>query len=183
MPVDVKSEVSFFKTNASLLACSGAAGSLYNLESEAKPFGSMAKRIDDFSQLATTEDLCATMIEHDMNRIYPTLYRLVCALSVTSAGVERTFSAMKRVQTGVRTILGDAWLANLLLLTLKSDLTKTIDKDAVIEAFNKMAHHRVPKKIVGWLRVSADNFFGMAPPCQARAPFQAGICFGRLSVG
>ncbi|GMF49553.1 unnamed protein product [Phytophthora fragariaefolia] len=51
---------------------------------------------------------------------------------------------MKRVKTRLRTTLGDAWLANLLLLILKSDLTKPIDKDAVIEAFNKMAHHRAP---------------------------------------
>ncbi|GMF58784.1 unnamed protein product [Phytophthora fragariaefolia] len=41
---------------------------------------------------ATTEDLCATMIQHDMNRIYPTLYRLLCALSVTSATPERSKS-------------------------------------------------------------------------------------------
>ncbi|GMF24530.1 unnamed protein product [Phytophthora fragariaefolia] len=128
-----------------VIACLFAAGlPLYNLESDTKRFGSMAKRIDDFSQLATTEDLCVTMIQHDMNRIYPTLYRLVCALSVTSAGVERSSSAKKRVKTRLRTTLGDAWLGNLLLLTLKSDLTKTMDKDAVIEAFNEMAHHRAP---------------------------------------
>ncbi|GMG17264.1 unnamed protein product [Phytophthora fragariaefolia] len=105
-------------------------GSLDNLESEAKCFGSMAKRIDDFSQLATTEDLCATMIQHDMDRTYPMLYRLVClvcVLPVASAGVERSFSAMKQDKIRLRTTLGDAWLSNLLLLTLESDLTKTID--------------------------------------------------------
>ncbi|GMF37370.1 unnamed protein product [Phytophthora fragariaefolia] len=54
---------------------------------------------------------------------------------------------MKGVGTRLRTTLGDAWLANLLLLTLESDLTKTFDKDAVIEAFNTMAHHVPPQNL------------------------------------
>ncbi|GMF14390.1 unnamed protein product [Phytophthora fragariaefolia] len=104
------------------------------------------------------------MIQRGMNIIYPTLYLLVCLVSglfVRSVGVERSFSAIASslrmtstptlLTNRLRTKLGDAWLSNILLLTLESDLTKTTDNDGVIEVVNGTSpgcdadgHHRAP---------------------------------------
>ncbi|KAE8904142.1 hypothetical protein PF003_g11845 [Phytophthora fragariae] len=81
----------------------------------------------------------------DNNNIFPTLYRLiclVCVLPVSTATTERSFSAMKRIKTRLRTTMGDTWMSDLMLLAIERDLTNKVDKDAVIDLFNDITPRR-----------------------------------------
>ncbi|KAE8875687.1 hypothetical protein PF005_g13106 [Phytophthora fragariae] len=77
---------------------------------------------------------------------FPTLHRLirlVCVLPVSTAETERSFSAMKRLKTRLRTTMREAWMSDLLLLSIEKDLSATVDHEATLDAFRDLRDRRI----------------------------------------
>ena len=69
---------------------------------------------------------------------FPTLYKLIriaLTIAVSTAHCERTFSALKRIKTYLRTTMGEQRLSDIALLSIERDLSNSISFDDVIERF------------------------------------------------
>ncbi|KAF4150026.1 hypothetical protein GN958_ATG00819, partial [Phytophthora infestans] len=84
-----------------------------------------------FKDLKTTEDLCPTIYSTDNQAFFPSLHRLVQLICVLPSQDDRS-------------TMGDSWMSNLMLLAMERDLTNSIDKDEVIDAFNALTTRRIP---------------------------------------
>ena len=76
--------------------------------------------------------------------MYPNIRVLVsmlCTLPVTSCSAERSFSAVKRIKTALRSSMGTARLTGLALLHLHRDIPLEISK--VIDEFARRHHRRL----------------------------------------
>ena len=71
------------------------------------------------------------------------LIELVLPLPITTASVERTFSALKRIKTVARNKIGDEQLKDLAILAIESKLSNEIETSEVIEIFAKMKDRRI----------------------------------------
>ena len=69
---------------------------------------------------------------------FPTLlklYQIALTLAVGTAQCERTFSALKRIKTYLRTTMSEQRLSDISLLSTEKDLSKKINFEDVIDKF------------------------------------------------
>ena len=69
---------------------------------------------------------------------FPTLvklYQIALTLAVSTAQCERTFSALKRIKTYLRTTMSEQRLSDISLLSIEKDLSKKINFEDVIDKF------------------------------------------------
>jgi hypothetical protein len=74
---------------------------------------------------------------------YPTLtqaYSIIVATPVSSCTAERSFSALKRVKTRLRSTMLQARLEGLLLISVERELANDIDTDRIINDFGKSSN-------------------------------------------
>ncbi|GKC14074.1 zinc finger MYM-type protein 1-like protein [Tanacetum coccineum] len=64
------------------------------------------------------------------------LIRLVLTLPVSTASVERAFSAMKIVKNRLRNKMGDVFLSDNLVLYIEKDIAETFSLDSVLDDFS-----------------------------------------------
>ena len=118
-------------------------------ESELKPMAShygLDDDLDNECQLAhrslsgqnleTTMDVYRNLLP--LQAAFPTLiklYQIALTLAVSTAQCERTFSALKRIKTYLRTTMSEQTLADMSLLSIEKDLSKEIDFEEVIKRF------------------------------------------------
>jgi hypothetical protein len=69
---------------------------------------------------------------------------LMVALTIpaASASAERSFSALKRIKTHLRTTMTDERLSNITLLSVHNARAKTLDEDRIIDSFASLAKRR-----------------------------------------
>jgi hypothetical protein len=80
--------------------------------------------------VATTKDIC-----------YPLVYRLlklVQALPVATATVERCFSALNLVKTDLSNKIGDEHLSHRLICYVEKELLRKVTNEAVVDRFMNM---------------------------------------------
>ena len=78
----------------------------------------MKKRVSDLMEFINVNDLSDAM---------PELFRLcvlILTISSTTASVERSFSALKRIKTYQRNTTGENRISGLCLMSIKADLLK-----------------------------------------------------------
>ncbi|KAJ4935952.1 hypothetical protein JOQ06_017477 [Pogonophryne albipinna] len=85
-----------------------------------------------FPSLVEVLDSCPTDIFPQMNR----LLRALVTLPITSCTLERVFSTVSRVKTGVRASMNTDRLNSLSLLSFERELTESLDYKDIISVFN-----------------------------------------------
>ena len=70
------------------------------------------------------------------------LFRIALTLAVSTAQCERSFSALKRIKTYLRTTMSEQRLSDMSLLSIERDLSNTISFDDVIERFENSDKNR-----------------------------------------
>jgi len=76
---------------------------------------------------------------------YPLVYRLitlVLTLPVSTASVERAFSAMNIIKSDVRTNMNDEWLNSLLMVFIERDTTELVSNEEVMSRYQTMRPRR-----------------------------------------
>ena len=70
------------------------------------------------------------------------LVKLVLTLPVTTATVERSFSAMKYIKNELRNRMGDRWMNDCLIVYIEKDIACCIDNETMMQRFQNMKTHR-----------------------------------------
>jgi len=70
--------------------------------------------------------------------IYPNMYKLMqvaLTLPISSSTCERSFSAMRRIKTWLRSSMLQNRFNNLAIISIENDISKKIDKEAILDLF------------------------------------------------
>ena len=67
-------------------------------------------------------------------------YQIACAIPVTTAETERSFSCMKRVKTYLRSTMGDDRLGDLSTLSINRERTAKLEMDEIVNNFQSVLH-------------------------------------------
>ena len=97
-------------------------------------------------ETASCSDVLKTLSK--IKSAFPDLTRyaaLALTMPVSSAGAERSFSAMKRVKSYLRSTMADTRLSNLCLISIERSLSSELLKDptSVIDEFVKHGNRRL----------------------------------------
>jgi hypothetical protein len=76
------------------------------------------------------------------------LLRLLLTLPMSTATIERAFSAMKFVKTRLRSKMGDAYLRDYLVVYIERELAAMICSDDITKAYDLANTHRAKFKII-----------------------------------
>ena len=110
------------------------------LEMEAK----LAKRTFQTRKLESTKDVLLALLS--LKDAFPELTKLVriaLTIAVSTAQCERSFSALKRIKTYLRSTMGEDRLASLALLSIEREMSKSLSLDDVVTNFAKKADRRI----------------------------------------
>jgi hAT family C-terminal dimerisation region len=93
-----------------------------------------------FAGQAITDSVAVYKLLSEMPAAFPDLlacFQLALTIPVASASAERSFSAMRRVKTHLRSSMGDNRLSNLALIAVEREIASKLIKnpDKVIDAF------------------------------------------------
>jgi glycine cleavage system regulatory protein len=94
-------------------------------------------------------DLCQGLVETGKSTIYPLidrLIRLILTLPVSTATIERAFSAMKIVKTRLRNRMEDDFLTNYLIIYIEKEIAERFTIDMIIDDFYSMKERRAQLK-------------------------------------
>ncbi|XP_042410328.1 zinc finger MYM-type protein 1-like [Zingiber officinale] len=86
----------------------------------------------EFSMIEYLGSFAKKMVKTGKNTIFPLVYRLielVLVLPVTTASVERVFSAIKIIKTDLRNRMGDEWMNDSLVVYIEKDIFATIENE------------------------------------------------------
>ncbi|GJZ64844.1 zinc finger MYM-type protein 1-like protein [Tanacetum coccineum] len=111
---------------------------LDDLEFQLKHFEIDMKDHPVLGKLSSIADLCQGLAYTGKARHYylvDRLIRLVLTLSVSTASVERAFSAMKIVKNRLRNKMGDVFLSDNLVFYIEKDIAETFSLDSVLDDF------------------------------------------------
>lgn len=110
---------------------------------EARSFRSFALNHDnaEYRNLSSLPDLCELMVGSNAAEHFPLLFRLIkliLTLPVSTASVERVFSAVKILKTRLRTKISDEWFLHLTLIYVEKELLQGISNEVVVSKFKEM---------------------------------------------
>lgn len=100
-------------------------------------------------QLSSLSELCQELVASRRSENYVMLTRLiylVLTLPVSTATVERAFSAMKHVKTAICNKMEDGFLADCMIIYIEREFAKNIDIDSIIDEYYVIKHRRAPLK-------------------------------------
>lgn len=116
----------------------------------------IVKNDTSIKRVTSTSTICDAMnTNHIFKEMLPSVHnllRLYKTLPISSATSERTFSALRRLLTYLRSSMTERRLNNCLLLHVHKDLTDSLDLVAVATEFISMYDER--KKYFGVFNVS-----------------------------
>ena len=104
------------------------------------------RRSTEFQGCGDVAKLAEKMVETGKNRTFPLVYRLVeltLILPVTTASVERVFSAMNVIKTDLRNRVSDEWFNDLMICYTEREIFQSLDDRMIIERFQAMAKRRM----------------------------------------
>ena len=91
-----------------------------------------------FANCEDIASLATKMVETEKHLVFPLVYKLIelaLILPVSTATVERAFSAMKIIKTELRNKISDDWLNDLIVCYTERDIFKTLDDDTITRRF------------------------------------------------
>ena len=86
------------------------------------------------------------MVRTKKSEYYPLIYRvvkLVLTLPVSTATIERAFSAMNVIKTDLYNKMEDEFLSDAMIF-IERDIAATISTDSIIDDFEDLKRRRVP---------------------------------------
>ena len=117
-----------------------------DIKEQLEQFIMHVRRIKEFRDCQDLASLAEKMVELDRHTIFPLVYRLIelgLLLPVSTASVERAFSAMKIIKTELRNKMSDAWLNDLMVCYIEREIFKGIELDKIKKAFQKKKDRKV----------------------------------------
>ncbi|KAJ0975429.1 hypothetical protein J5N97_017394 [Dioscorea zingiberensis] len=100
---------------------------------------------DEFKSLKGINELSIKLVETKKHIVYPLVYLLVklaLILPVSTASVERVFSAMKIVKNRLRNRMGDSWMNDCLITYIEKEIFCSIDNEKILHRFQTMKTRR-----------------------------------------
>ena len=109
----------------------------YNLDSESLNMESrLCKRTLAKRKLKSTSEVFKELLP--LKEAFPTLLKVLqiaLTICVSSASCERSFSALKRIKTYLRSTMQEERLVNLALLSVEQEISQTVNLEDVIDKF------------------------------------------------
>ncbi|XP_023900976.1 uncharacterized protein LOC112012833 [Quercus suber] len=104
-------------------------------------------RVPEFKELKSLSELSQWLVRTRNSEHYKLVYRmvrLVHALPVSTATIERAFSAMKVVKTNLRNKMEDDFLTDSLMLYIEKDIVLAFSLDSIVNDFENLKERQVP---------------------------------------
>ncbi|CAJ2673081.1 unnamed protein product [Trifolium pratense] len=92
----------------------------------------------DVNRGTIREQLETYMVQTDKHFVFPLVYKLIelaLILPVSTASVERAFSAMKIIKTKLRNKINDEWFNDLMICYTEREIFKSLDDVDIIITF------------------------------------------------
>ncbi|XP_039683905.1 uncharacterized protein [Medicago truncatula] len=86
------------------------------------------------------EQLDTYMVQTEKHLVFPLVYKLIelaLILPVSTASVERAFSAMKIIKTKLRNKINNVWLNDLMICYTEREIFKSLDDVDIIRTFTR----------------------------------------------
>ena len=99
------------------------------------------RRHHEFSSCKDIESLATKMVETEKHLVFPLVYKLIelaLILPVSTASVERAFSAMKIIKSKLRNKMNNDWFNHLMICYTEREIFKELDDAAIIKRFQAM---------------------------------------------
>ena len=90
--------------------------------------------------------LASKMVETGKHRVFPLVYKLIelaLLLPVSTASVERVFSAMKIIKSKLRNKIADDWFNDLMVCYTEREIFKALDDATIIRRFQDMKRRKM----------------------------------------
>jgi hypothetical protein len=81
------------------------------------------------------------MVATEKHLVFPLVYKLIelaLLVPVSTATVERLFSAMKIIKSKLRNKIADDWFNNLMVCYVERELFKSLDEASIIRRFQNL---------------------------------------------
>ncbi|KDO48311.1 hypothetical protein CISIN_1g035478mg, partial [Citrus sinensis] len=98
-----------------------------------------------FQNITSLSELCRRLVETIKSQIYfllDRLFRLVLTLPVSTATIERAFSAMKLIKTTHRNKLENEFLSGCMVIYIEREIVDNIDSNVIIDEFSFLKNRR-----------------------------------------
>ena len=98
-----------------------------------------------FSNLATLGELFKMLVRTNLYKSCPTFFKLLklaLILPISTATVERVFSAMKFIKTDLRNKMRDEFLSDAIVTYFECDLFHSLSNDDIMRRFQNMKTRR-----------------------------------------
>jgi hypothetical protein len=104
-----------------------------------------------FSTCTNLESLAMKMVETGKHLVFPLVYKLIelsLILPVSTASVERAFSAMKIIKSKLRNKLKNDWFNDLMICYTEREIFRQLDDGVISQRFQAMRRRRkhLPRK-------------------------------------
>ncbi|KQJ83648.1 hypothetical protein BRADI_5g16026v3 [Brachypodium distachyon] len=89
-----------------------------------------------FSSLTDLESLAIKMVETENHLVFPLVYKLIelaLLLLVSTASVERAFSAMKIIKSKLHSRMANEWFNDLMICYTEREIFKQLDDDLIVK--------------------------------------------------
>ncbi|XP_073022503.1 uncharacterized protein [Primulina eburnea] len=117
------------------------------LEMQLKHYEHNVVKGSHYKSLSTISELCQWLVKTKKAATYDLVFRvivLVLTLPVSTATIERSFSAMNIVKTRFRSKMEDDFLSDVLMIFIEREIVKNICIDTIIEDFENLKERRIP---------------------------------------
>ena len=94
-----------------------------------------------FSTCKDIESLATMMVETKKHLVFPLVYKLIelaLLLPVSTASIERAFSAMKIIKSKLRNKMKNDWFNDLMICYTEREIFRQLDNDAILQLFQAM---------------------------------------------
>ena len=106
------------------------------LQAEFQVFHAYARK--NFNHVKTFHDLADAVVEKDISTMFPgvwDLVRIALCIPVSSASSERSFSALRRLKTYLRSTMGQQRLSNLAICHVEQEIATKLEYSDIIDTF------------------------------------------------
>ncbi|KAH1208753.1 Zinc finger MYM-type protein 1 [Glycine max] len=114
------------------------------------------RRNASFSTCEDVQSLAMKMVQTEKHLVFPLVYKLIelaLILPVSTASVERAFSAMKIIKSKLRNKINDVWFNDLMVCYTEREIFKSLDDIDIIRTFtakkSRKGHLPQPMQIAG----------------------------------
>ncbi|KAH1225889.1 hypothetical protein GmHk_11G032689 [Glycine max] len=111
------------------------------------------RRNASFSTCEDVQSLAMKMVQTEKHLVFPLVYKLIelaLILPVSTASVERAFSAMKIIKSKLRNKINDVWFNDLMVCYTEREIFKSLDDIDIIRTFTakKSRKGHLPRFII-----------------------------------